>query len=538
PRGLSVMRFELEGRETVEMVLSPRSGDTVEVYLSAQGEVPAGMVRVPAGATSIPNYSGTNMELESFLIDRHEVTNREFKEFIDAGGYNDPAFWLDPMMRGESLVVWVAAMEVFVDRTGLSGPATWEAGDFADDEADLPVQGVSWFEARAYAAFREKDLPTAFHWHRAAQVQRASAVVPMSNFGNEGPVVTGNTHGFSGWGTYDMAGNVREWVSNASGSDRFILGGAWNDYAYLFNVAYAADPWNRSHKNGFRLASYVEGADLAEAGRPLDLPFRDYNVEQPVSDETFEAFRSSYAYDPDPLNATVSKREVAEDWVVDRVAFDAAYGDEQVLADLYVPRSGNAPYQVVVYMPGSGTITGSLTTLDVYRRRPAFVDFLVKTGRAVMLPAFDGSLDRRRADGIKHRASETYAYAENTAHWVKDLRRSVDYLETREDIDPERIGYYGYSWGGRLGAMMLAMEPRLRVGVLYLGGFHPERALPMADDLNFVPRVRQPVLMINGREDYLRPYELSQVPFFRLLGTAPEHKEHRVFPGGALRAAG
>ena len=469
------------------------------------------------------------MDIGFFFIDRHEVTNREFREFVDAGGYDDPSLWSDQMMQGSTRMEWPEAMAAFIDRTGVAGPSTWEAGDYPDGTDDLPVQGVSWFEARAYARFMEKELPTAFHWHRAAQAQLASFTVPMSNFGGRGPVAKGGSQGLTGWGTYDMAGNVREWVVNASGSERFILGGAWNDLSYLFPVAYAADPWDRSDKNGFRLTIYPDRADLAEASRSLDLEYRDYTTERPVSDEVFEAFRSSYEYDPAPLNATVSQREDADDWVVERVTFDAAYGDERVLADLYLPRSGGAPYQTVIWMPGSNGITS--LTLDGLREQLR-LDFIMKTGRAALLPAFDGTYERQRPDLVTGRAEQTNTHAENTSHWVKDLRRSVDYLESRPDIDPERIGYIGTSWGGRLGATMLAMEPRLRAGVLYLGGFRPERALPVADDLNFVPRVRQPVLMINGREDHLRPLELSQLPYFRLLGTDPEQKEHRVFPGG------
>jgi dienelactone hydrolase len=530
PRGMSVVRFELEGREAVEMAILPGSSDTVDVHLSAQGEVPTGMVRVPAGRAAIPNYSEAEMELGAYLIDRYEVTNREFKEFVDAGGYDEPALWSDQMMKGSTRIEWAEAMAVFVDSSGLSGPATWEAGDYPDGADDLPVQGVSWWEARAYAAFRQKEIPTAFHWHRAAQVRFASYIVPMSHFGGAGPVARGVSHGFTGWGTYDMAGNVREWVANASGSERFILGGAWNDFTYLFPVAYATDPWDRSDKNGFRLASYLDRADLAEASQPLELGYRDYYAEEPVSDETFEAFRSNYAYDPAPLNATVSKRDVVKDWVVERVAFDTAYGDERILADLYLPREGRSPYQTVVLMPGSDAITTGQTLDDI--REQFYLDFILKTGRAVILPAYDGAYERRRPDLVTSRAAETYAHAEYTAHWVMDLRRSVDYLESRQDIDQERIAFFGASWGGRVGAIMLAMEPRLRAGVLFLGGFRPERALPVADDLNFVSRVRQPVVMINGREDHLRPYEASQLPFFQLLGTAAERKEHRVFPGG------
>jgi eukaryotic-like serine/threonine-protein kinase len=54
------------------------------------------------------------------------------------------------------------------------------------------------------------------------------------------------------------------------------------------------------------------------------------------------------------------------------------------------------------------------------------------------------------------------------------------------------------------------------------------------DPLNFLPRVTTPVLMVNGRYDQVFPYETSQVPFFQLLGSAPEHKEHYVAPAAHL----
>ena len=105
----------------------------------------------------------------------------------------------------------------------------------------------------------------------------------------------------------------------------------------------------------------------------------------------------------------------------------------------------------------------------------------------------------------------------------------MDYLETRPEIDRNKVGFYGISWGGALGAILPAIENRLKVSVLALGGFWLAPALPEVDQLNFAPRVTIPTLMLNGRYDFFFPVETSQLPMFRLLGTPKEHKRHKLY---------
>jgi serine/threonine protein kinase len=124
--------------------------------LFTEDEIPPGMVHVPAGRVSF--RSQAPVQVGEFWLDRYEVTNREYKAFIDDGGYRDDRFWEPEADRS-----------LFVDSTGRPGPAGWSLGAYPEGEDELPVGGVSWFEASAFAAWAGKSLPTVFHWRRAAE---------------------------------------------------------------------------------------------------------------------------------------------------------------------------------------------------------------------------------------------------------------------------------------------------------------------------------------------------------------------------------
>jgi cephalosporin-C deacetylase-like acetyl esterase len=121
---------------------------------------------------------------------------------------------------------------------------------------------------------------------------------------------------------------------------------------------------------------------------------------------------------------------------------------------------------------------------------------------------------------------------------AKDASRSVDYLETRSDIQIARLGYYGFSWGGTLGPILLTLDPRLKAGVLLSGGLHLHKVAPEIDVLNFAPHVRVPVLMLGGRYDFVKPTATSQQPMFRLLGSGDSNKRFVQFESGHVPPLG
>jgi eukaryotic-like serine/threonine-protein kinase len=165
----------------------------------------------------------------------------------------------------------------------------------------------------------------------------------------------------------------------------------------------------------------------------------------------------------------------------------------------------------VVHFPGSEAQDfHTFTDLNLFN-----LDFLMKSGRAVLFPIYKGTYERITHPTTLGSSEER----DETIQRSNDLRRSLDYLETRSDIDLQRLSFYGFSWGGCEGPITLALESRFKVAVLADGGCDPDKTLPENDPINFAPNIKIPVLMINGRYDFVIPFETCQQPFFHLLGT-------------------
>ena len=445
--------------------------------LDPDASVPPEMVRVPGDERVVPYIPGLDqvppVKLDGYLIDRHEVTNEEYKRFVDAGGYGNQDFWKEPFVRGGRTIPWEQGIAAFRDSTGRPGPATWEVGAFPKGLEKHPVAGVSWYEAAAYAAFAGKSLPTVYHWNLAAQPWYGILILPGSNFRSGGTRPVGEPGTLSGFGTTDMAGNAKEWCWNEStGGRRFILGGGFGEPTYMFVDQDAQSPWDRKPNFGFRCVKVSSPPPPAAAAK-LEPAFRDYSMEKPVSDEVFRAYKGLYAYDKGELNARVEETSNAADWTREKVSFNAAYGDERVIAYLYLPKNASPPFQTVVYFPGSNVIFQ-----DKYDEAQAVIwDFIPKSGRALMFPVYKSTFERR--DGLKGDTPEpTALWRDHTIAWSKDLGRSLDYLQTRKDVDAARLGYFGFSWGSAIAPILLAVEDRFRVAILGVGGLEFQKTLP------------------------------------------------------------
>lgn len=227
----------------------------------------------------IAECRGRVVRVEHFLLDRYPVTNRQYYDFVAAGGYEQVALW------DES--IWPAVLD-FVDLTGSPGPRYWRDGCFVHGRENHPVVGVSWFEAAAYSRWLGKRLPTGAEWVKAGSwpVQLAAARVQRrypwgetmdrtrANLWGSGPGDTVSVDQFSGGvtvgGAYQLIGNVWEWTSSEFRGDALamgqlvldvpmkgIRGGAFD--TYFDNQAtchfHSGEPAiARKHNVGFRLA--------------------------------------------------------------------------------------------------------------------------------------------------------------------------------------------------------------------------------------------------------------------------------------------
>jgi formylglycine-generating enzyme required for sulfatase activity/cephalosporin-C deacetylase-like acetyl esterase len=535
PRGLLRWKFEKAGYATQE---DTALTTTTSVRLVPAGSAPPGMVRVLAPSPSMQAvvngvYHG-RIEFDDFWFDRHEVTNRQFAEFVEAGGYRTRSYWQPSFIdaAGRELP-WEVAMRRFVDRTGRPGPAGWVLGRYPAGQDDLPVTGVSWFEAAAFAAYAGKHLPTLFQWqHVAGFNDLTAAVMTVANFSGKAarPVNTGAAvHRF---GARDLAGNVKEWVFNASGPDtRYLLGGAWDEPPYLFAWSDARTPWDRGLNVGFRCALYDRHDEtLNTLRRPIPPLRRDYSKERAADDAVFEAYVRAYAYDRRPVNAARETLDASPtEWVRETVSFPAAYGSERVPVHLFLPKRATPPFQAVVFMPGAGAVDMRTSQQEVTNPEMSFV---VASGRALVFPIYRGTYERPTPGYRGDTPRTSSIFRDHVIDTYKDLARTIDYLGTRPDIDMTRVAYLGASRGAALAPIYLALEPRFRTAVLYVPGFYADRLPPEIDAIHFAPRVRMPVLMMGGRYDFIFPEQTLQVPFFESLGATTADKRRIMYETG------
>jgi len=539
PFGLSLVRLELNDRPPILRILGGALGAlelrvvekrqykrhdsrfNPETYLiDTLDSLPEGMVRVPGWDEDV---AGEPTEFQDFFIGRYEVTNREYEKFVAAGGYQNRELWEHDFILLGKESSWDEAISRMVDRSGRLGPSTWVAGSYPDGEGDHPVAGVSWYEAAAYAQFAGFELPTYKHWRRAIVDGALPWMLPASNLDGNRTSPVGEYQGISWTGTYDLAGNVREWCSTPSAGNKVILGGGWNDAHYVVHEsildASNLHPFDRSPTNGIRLAKTNDEPTSARYLVKYLPPAENLMAKPPVADEVFAAFRNNFEYDQTPLNAVIEATESIGPWTREYITFDAPYDDERIGLYLYWPKLDGVQRQAVIFWGGSGWMF--FDSIDRFRTP---LEFVLKNGRVVAVPVLKGTLERRLTERVSW---ETLAGRDIAIQQIKDMRRVIDYLELREDINSKALAFYGFSWGGRIGPIALAIEDRLKVGILDQAGLQYLQ-VPEISVVNYLPRVKVPVLQFNGIYDTDFRFETSAKPFFNLIGTDDADKKHVI----------
>lgn len=521
PRGAHVLTLRKAGFATLERSISssvarsrPREETPWDLRVEAKflpaEKLPPGMVHVPEAKhypmRMLRAVSPMPQDLPAYFIDRHEVSHQDFLAFVQSGEF--------------------AKHSTRQDRSGLPGLASWSGGKPAPEQLSLPVTGVNWKEARAYCQWRGKDLPTLYQWQAAARsryytpfgniypwgVFQANEVAQRANLRGAGPWPVGSQpFGMSHVGAYDMAGNVREWLRNEREPGRAIGGGSWRDDVYQFLVQGAAEESRVADDLGFRCAL---GDDPAGAVRVEEAPVSQ--IPPPVSEARFAQLREQYRYDPRALDAQVVARKEGPTWWREEIRFRGAAG-EMAYAYLYLPKNAQPPYQTIQLLGGYGYFVGVDLT-ELVEGRQVKMEPFITAGRALFLVGLKGFRGREPVGEISNAPLGSQRYRQLLREWVEDLRRGLDYLQSRPDIDGQRVAFWNSSTT-EIGVVNAALEDRYAAVVLCGAGFEPF-SLQIAQDMNpgiFTPFIRAPKFQLHGKYDEQNPIRTMGRPVFDAL---------------------
>ena len=289
PAGTHIPEAEDEvGEDAEEETLADEGVPADDVAINT----PEGMALIPAGTFQMGSEDPEaqdwekpvhTVHLDAFFMDTHQVTNAQYKRFVNA----NPEWGKDNIDARfhDGYYLW-----------------DWTGTDYPAGKADHPVVGVTWYAAMAYAEWAGKRLPTEAEWEYAARgglarqkypwgdtITPADANYDESGIGDTTPV---GAYPPNGYGLYDTAGNVYEWCLDAWDADfyavsdnsrnpiaggmtvqelrenfttiptdpaRVLRGGSWNDVAQYLRVAFrnGNTPSFTNDDYGFRCARAV-----------------------------------------------------------------------------------------------------------------------------------------------------------------------------------------------------------------------------------------------------------------------------------------
>ena len=523
PMGRIKYRFETSDYNSFETLYTIR--DSLSVDLIKSNSVYDNMVLIKGRNIKLRVAGLDHLSSESvsnYQIDKYEVTNKDYAKFISNGGYNIDSLWKFKELGD------VNYKELFIDKTGFNGPSNWELGAYPENKSNHPVSGISWFEAMAYCRSIGKLLPNIYQWDYAATLRLSGDIVPRSNIQSENKIAIGSKRIISAFGLYDVAGNVSEWIANESdNSTRVIMGGSWKDPGYMFNTFYNKDPFDRDTANGCRCVDSKETNQTLY--KVIKKPSRDFVNVKPIVKDVFNAYLSMFQYSRYDLQANTIKEKDVDNYNIKIVSYKTPYG-ENMFSYIYVPDGVSRPAKTGVFFPGAYAINRE-SSAELFEQIPSVLKFFLKINMVVVFPIYASTYERR--DGLRNSVPfYDLSYRDRVIKWSKDLQATVDYLTATDFVDKNDIHYFGFSWGARIGSIMLATEDRFKSALLYAGGLRTQKRHPEADGVNYLPRIKLPVLMINGKYDAIFPFETQVIPMFNLFGTPKNKKKLITFEGG------
>jgi hypothetical protein len=486
--------------------------------------------RPPPVAWSRP--TDRRVRLDDYFVDKYEVNNQEYKEFVNAGGYVKREYWTRPFLKDGRTLSWDEAVRTLVDRTGLPGPRSWSNQNFPEDKADHPATDVTWYEADAYATFRGKQLATIFQWEKAARngyiPQAGVATMPWGVLpgrfarGSREPAPARGrppcAFGMSAFGAYNMAGtspvDVERQLRRVPRHRRRL-----GDPTYDLAGRRAARLLQLS--SGFRCVRLATSS--VAIGWGASSSRRSASVQGDVA-TGLPRSRLPIATKT-PLDARI---EQTYGYPVDARAHRSTASTARARRVSLPPHNAPRPLQVIHLIPAGDVAAGFRPLPDAMDDRMAP---FVKAGRAAFGVVLEGYVERLRPAGAVLPDSSTVEFAEMIVSRLTELRRGLDYLDTRTDIDTTRMAALAPSAGSRLGLILGAVETRYRAFVFVGAGLSPaDRGISAAaNPINFAPHIRAPKLIVQGRYDEDTPARTQSGPLFKLL---PEPKWMTLYDGG------
>ena len=332
------------------------------VKLDPESRLPATMVRIPGFTREGVNYA-------DYFMDRYEVTNREYKAFVDAGGYGNRTYWTHPFLKGGTEMAWDEAMALFKDETGRTGPS--------------------------YVACRHVSRRAGRSSGRRRQLVRGRRLCPVRREGASDDITLGAGTAILSGGQLDYraAQQLRRLRSEAGRQSRRPerVGALRHRRKRPRVVLQRSRLRPRDARRGVDGRYIPCGMDHPErthsiATRRMDSGWCGRSTMPPRSDgcdnrprrrRCGTIARKSPSRSPNspfsggttntrnpPPNAVVEATDDFEHWVRVKVAFDLPYGGERGGAYLFLPRNAQRPLQTVIYWPHGG-----FTTPQVNRRR-------------------------------------------------------------------------------------------------------------------------------------------------------------------------
>jgi len=478
------------------------------------------------------------LTLDNYFIDKYEVSNADFKKFIQAGGYLKEEYWKYKFKKNGKEISWQEAMKLFIDRTNLNGPRSWVNQNYPAGKEKYPVTDITWYEAAAYTEFLGKSLPTAYQWEKAARngvpnyhstsmpwglIYPLDDISGRTNFNSNGTVpVDKFDFGISYYECYNIAGNVEEWCLNKS-TDGFVYAdGSYQDSNYVFGTFKSFDGFYSSPALGFRCVKNLPTSKSDQGSMMIDLNVQ-VPVYHPVDNSKMHSILKLYDYENKSLNPKIIFTEENEIWVKEKVAFNSPFGDK-IMGYLFLPKNSEKPFQCILWNPHSGVYRYGYSA--DWAAEKLFKEN-IKNGRALFVIVPKGTSERKWEFGDERTDKSSKLFHNRIIRWVVEQRIVLDYLDSRSDIDSSRIAYITTA-NDYDGFIVPGVDNRFKCNIIIANGIYEEDQKMLSAEINpvnFLQRYKAPTYVMNGKYDEAVYFSASVLPAYNLL---PEPKKLEV----------